>query len=73
MARVQGNCGFSLSSLEEDKINEIEEITKYLQASKVNQCHLSIHPSSLPLYHALRNVCFCTSGMQILMSKCYVV
>lgn len=36
MDRVQANCGFSLSSLENDRINETKEITKYLQVSKVN-------------------------------------
>jgi hypothetical protein len=48
MVRVQANCDFSLSSLEDDGINETEKITKYLQVSNVNQCHLSIHPSIHP-------------------------
>jgi len=36
MDRVQANCGFSLSSQEDERINETKEITKYLQVSKVN-------------------------------------
>jgi hypothetical protein len=44
-----------------------------MQGQPVPPIHPSIQPASPPLYHALRNVCFCTSGMQILMSKCYVV